>query len=214
VQESEKGELKRETGSITRRRTRTNWESAPVEDCENGFLVFASSACSAVQDLNQHEPTRSGWVLMSPLTCGEVAVQFGNVFENRDARKGFDDIEDFLDLGLQVYERRLPTAFFQLFAGVRKDPKTGAANELQLCKIEDSFFDLCGHDWRKLAFQVRRGSGIKAARELHRDCSGVWTADAFLDLDFEWHMFFRDVMRDGFFRFRDDYLVFRMRIAP
>ena len=52
-------------------------------------------------------------LLVRMLPDGQVTIQFGDVFENRDARQGLDDIEDLLNLRLQIDERGHPTALSQ-----------------------------------------------------------------------------------------------------
>ena len=127
---------------------------------------------------------------MRSLARGQIPVQFGDVFKNRHAGQRLDDFKDLLDLRLKMNERRLPSAFFELFAGVRKHPETGAADKLQVSKVEDDFFDLTGHDRSELAFQVWRGGGVEAAGESDGDGASGLAADVLLDLDFEWHIGF------------------------
>jgi hypothetical protein len=67
---------------------------------------------------------------VGPLASGKITIHFLNVLEDRHTRKGFDNVEHFLNLRLQVDKRSLTAAVFELFSGRGKDAQPGAADKL------------------------------------------------------------------------------------
>ncbi len=126
-------------------------------------------------------------LLVGALSRREVSIHLGCVFENGHAGKGFDDFEDFLDLGLHVDESGLPAALFELLARRGKDAQAGTADELEIGEIEEEIFGPTGEQGGELALQFGRGGGIEAAADDDRSATGTLTAGYLLDLDFEWH---------------------------
>src|SRR5437879_2875752 len=123
---------------------------------------------------------------MRTLARGQITIQFGDVFENGDTWKGFDDFEYLLNLRLQMQERGLATALFELFASGRENSQPCAADEYQLREVKHKFFNACLRRQERRQMTLQFGSGGSVETAVQFDGGGrVGRDEAILDLDFE-----------------------------
>jgi hypothetical protein len=123
------------------------------------FLVAREEAARALGFQLRHDcggGVFAGWslrILVCSLPGGEVSVQLLCGFENGHTGESFDDLKNFLDLGLKMDEGGVPTPFVELPARDRKNPQPGAADEFEASQVENEMFDSTGQHGSKLPVQ-------------------------------------------------------------
>jgi hypothetical protein len=130
----------------------------------------------------------AGSCLAGPaLARGKVTVEFAVVLENTDAGQGGDDIEDFFDLGLEVYECGLASPFAEALAGGSKDAQPSAADEFEFSQVENNLRRGSVQDRLKLVLQLRGGESIEAAGQENRGKRVAVRLRRNMDIDGQWH---------------------------
>ena len=83
-----------------------------------------------------------------------------DVFEDPHAGKGFDDFEDFPDLGLEMHEDQFAVSGLEFFLGFQDDANASAAEVIDFGQVQSDQRGVCGQDRIEFVFQDLVGLAV------------------------------------------------------